>query len=194
VPPGRVRRARSVLPELLSKGYRPARLPRRAELAELTARRMDPVSNAGYRFTDVTPVLEPGLGDGDIHHLVRNLQVWCSDGPGTRDLCEGPAARWIYGAAWNTPGTAEAIHQPRWRHLAGSSRGVGIRLVRDGTQRPATASEIARRLSAWASGLADRSGSLTETDEQLIQAFNSSQPDAGLGAHVASGSRETRRG
>ena len=171
-----------------------ARLPRRHELAELTARHTDLVPNAGYRFTDVTPVTEPGLGDGDIHHLVGNLQVWCSDGPGTAELCEGPAARWMYGAAWNTPGTAEAIHQPRWRHLAGSSRGVGIRLVRDGAQRPAAAGEIARRLSAWISGLSDRVGPLAATDEQLIQALGSSQPDAGLGTHVAAGPGETRHG
>lgn len=37
------------------------------------------------------------------------------------ELRLGPAARWLHGAAWNTPGTPEEIHRPRWRHLAGSS-------------------------------------------------------------------------
>lgn len=171
-----------------------ARLPRRAELTELTARRTDPVRNAGYKFAEATSVTEPGLGDGDIHHLVGNLQVWCSDGPDAGDLCAGPAARWLHGAAWNTPGTAEEIHRSRWRHLAGSSRGVGIRLVRDGAQRPATPVELARRLSAWVSSLADRSGPLAAIDERLIRALGSSQPDAGLGAHVAAGPGETRHG
>ena len=112
-----------------------ARLPRRAELIELTVPHTGPVLNAGYRFADVTPAIEPGLGDGDIHHLTGNLQVWCGDGPDAGQLCDGPAARWLHGAAWNTPDTPEEIHRPRWRHLAGSSRGVGIRLVRS-SRRP----------------------------------------------------------
>jgi hypothetical protein len=51
------------------------------------------------------------------------------------------------------PGAAE---QPRSRHLLGSSRGVGIRLVRDG-QQPAGAAEPARRLRQWITALDDRS-------------------------------------
>ena len=171
-----------------------ARLPRRAELTELTARRTAPVRNAGYKFADATTVIEPGLGDGDIHHLVGNLQVWCSDGPGSGDLCAGPAARWLHGAAWNTPDTAEEIHRPRWRHLTGSSRGVGIRLVRDGARRPASAGELTRQLSAWVTSLASRACPLAGIDERLIQALGSSQADAGLGAHVAARPRETRHG
>lgn len=171
-----------------------ARLPRRAELTELAAPRTAPVRNAGYKFADATTVIEPGRGDGDIHHLVGNLQVWCSDGPGSGDLCGGPAARWLHGAAWNTPDTAEEIHRSRWRHLTGSSRGVGIRLVRDGTQRPASTEELAQWLSAWVSSLADRAGPLAGIDERLIQALGSSQADAGLGAHVAARPGETRHG
>jgi hypothetical protein len=171
-----------------------ARLPRRAELAELTASCTGPVANAGYQFADVTPVIEPGLGDQDIHHLLGNLQVWCGDGPGDEELCHGPAARWLHGAAWNTPATPQEIHWPRWRHLEGSSRGVGIRLVRDGARRPVSARELASRLSAWVTGLTDRSRPLTETGQQLIRALSASQADAGLGAHVAPGPGEPRRG
>ena len=47
-----------------------ARLPSRAELIELTSQRSR-VSNADYRYGDVTPVTEPGRGDGGIHHLAR---------------------------------------------------------------------------------------------------------------------------
>lgn len=171
-----------------------ARLPRRAELMELTAQRTGAVLNAGYRFADVTPVIEPGLDDGDIHHLPGNLQVWCGDGPATADLCDGPAARWLHGAAWNTPDTPEEIHRPRWRHLAGSSRGVGIRLVRDGACPPVSVGELARRLHAWISSLAGRSCSLAAADQRLIRALDGSQADAGLGSHVAAGTGEPRHG
>ena len=122
-----------------------ARLPSRAELAKLTAPGTRPVLNAGYRFADVLPVAEPGLGADQIHHLIGNLQVWCGDGPGDDDLCCGPATRWLHGAAWNTPGTPQEIHRARWRHLAGSSRGIGIRLVRDGTRQPVSAGTLAER-------------------------------------------------
>jgi formylglycine-generating enzyme required for sulfatase activity len=171
-----------------------ARLPRRAELADLTASCTGPVTNAGYRFADVTPVAEPRCGTGDIHHLLGNLQVWCSDGPDEEEVCHGPAARWLHGAAWNTPGTPAEIHRPRWRHLAGSSRGVGIRLVRDGIQRPASASDLASRLSAWVTSLSDRSRPLAEADQRLIRTLDVSQADAGLGAHVAPGPGKPRRG
>jgi hypothetical protein len=171
-----------------------ARLPRRAELAELTASWTGPVVNTDYKFADVTPVTEPGHGSRDIHHLLGNLQVWCGDGPGDEELCHGPAARWLYGAAWNTPGTPREIRRPRWRHLAGSSRGVGIRLVRDGTRQPASASDLASRLSAWISSLPDRSRPLPETDQRLIRALRASQADAGLCPHVAPGPGESLGG
>ena len=57
---------------------------------------------------------------------------------------DGPAARWLHGAAWNTPATATEMQRPRHRHLLGCSRGVGIRLVRDGTQAAGHAGELAR--------------------------------------------------
>ena len=28
---------------------------------------------------------------------------------------DGPATRWLHGAAWNTPDTPQEIHQARWR-------------------------------------------------------------------------------
>ncbi len=171
-----------------------ARLPRRAELTKLTAPGVGPVLNVGYRFADVLPVVEPGLGADQIHHLVGNLQVWCGDGPGDDDLCCGPAARWLHGAAWNTPGTPAEIYRARWRHLAGSSRGVGIRLVRDGTQQPVSAGALAERLSTWITSLADRSRPLAEADQRLIQALSRSQANAGLGAHVTARPGEPRRG
>jgi hypothetical protein len=174
-----------------------ARLPCRAELielVELSAPRTGPALNAGYRFADVTPVIEPGLGERDIHHLTGNLQVWCGDGPDAGQLCAGPAARWLHGAAWNTPDTPEEIHRPRWRHLTGSSRGVGIRLVRDGACSPVSVSELARQLHTWISSLADRSCSLAEADERLIRVLTGSQADAGLGSHVIAGSGESRHG
>jgi hypothetical protein len=75
------------------------------------------------------PVTEPGRDPGEIHYLAGNVQVWCCDGPAACPAA--PAARWLHGAAWNTPGTPEERNRPRSRHPSGASRGVGIRLVRD---------------------------------------------------------------
>ena len=170
-----------------------ARLPRRAELVKLT-REAATTGNAGYRHGDVTPVTEPGLPASTIHHLLGNLQVWCGDGPDAELLPGGPAARWLHGIAWNTPATQEAAQQPRHRHILGCSRGVGIRLARDGTQQPVGISELAARLAAWTGSLADRSRPLAEIDGRLIRALEASQPDGGLGTHVAAGPRESRHG
>lgn len=59
---------------------------------------------------------------------------------------------------------------------------------------PVSNAELARRLAAWISRLDDRSGSLSEIDQQLIGALGASQADAGLGAHVAARAGETRHG
>ena len=169
-----------------------ARLPARAELAALTA--ATPAGrNAGYREGDASPVTEPGTGRSAIHHLLGNLQLWCSDGPDTDASSGGPVTRWLYGTAWNTPATREAAQQSRSRHLLGSSRGVGIRLVRDG-QQPVSAVELARRLGRWISALDDRSRPLDEIDQQVIRLLSGSQADAGLGAHVAASAGEPVRG
>ncbi len=72
---------------------------------------------------------EPGRRAGQIHHLLGNLQVWCSDGPAAADCPGAPAARWLFGVAWNTPVTVQEARRARHRHILGCSRGVGIRLV-----------------------------------------------------------------
>lgn len=169
-----------------------ARLPARAELLRLT-QDAALTGNAGYRCGDVTPVTEPGPPPAGIHHLLGNLQLWCDDGPG-QALAGGPAVRWLYGTAWNTPATREAAQQPRWRHILGCSRGVGIRLVRDRVQQPVPVAALAGQLAAWISSLAGRSRPLSEIDQQLIGALAASQADAGLGAHVAAGAGESRHG
>jgi hypothetical protein len=171
-----------------------ARLPTRPELIELTSRISATACNAAYRFGDVTPVTEPGHPPGDIHHLLGNVQAWCADGPPAGQLPGGPAGRWLYGTAWNTPATEEEARRPRHRHILGCSRGVGIRLVRDGAQRPVSVGELADRLAAWIAILADRSWPVSELDEWLIRALDASQADAGLGPHIAPGAGEARHG
>jgi formylglycine-generating enzyme required for sulfatase activity len=168
-----------------------SRLPARAELTALTSGAAT-TGNAGYRFGDVTPVIEPGMRWTQIHHLLGNLQTWCCDGPD--EPAGGPAARWLHGIAWNTPATQQAAQQPRCRHILGCSRGVGIRLVRDGSQQPMRTRELAGRLAAWITSLADRSRPLAEIDEQLIRALDASQADSGLGSHVSAGAGEPRHG
>jgi hypothetical protein len=169
-----------------------ARLPTRAELATLTAG-MPTGGNAGYRDGDASPVTEPGTGPSGIHHLLGNLQLWCGDGPDSDASSGGPVTRWLYGIAWNTPATRKAAEQLRSRHLLGCSRGVGIRLVRDG-QQPVSAAELARRLGRWIGALDDRSRPLAEIDQHVIRLLDSSQADAGLGAHITSGTGEPVHG
>jgi formylglycine-generating enzyme required for sulfatase activity len=171
-----------------------ARLPARTELIELTSHASGAAGNTAYRSGDVTPVTEPGRRAGEVHHLLGNLQVWCADGPTAGHFPCGPAARWLYGAAWNTPATAEEVGRPRHRHILGCSRGVGIRLVRDGAQHPVGIGELAARLTAWIAILADRSRPLAELDQWLIRALDASQADAGLRPHVAPGAGETGHG
>lgn len=124
-----------------------ARLPSRDELLRLIASAT--VGIAGYQSGDVTPVSEPGRSADEIHHLLGNLQVWCGDGPAAADCRSGPAVRWLSGIAWNTPATREEAERPRHRHVLGCSRGVGIRLVRDGTQQPVLAGDLTARLAGW---------------------------------------------
>ncbi|MFD0351713.1 SUMF1/EgtB/PvdO family nonheme iron enzyme [Kitasatospora aburaviensis] len=80
-----------------------ARLPTRAEALEAAAFAPTP-HNTAYAHGDTVPVAEPGRGAGQIHHLVGNVQIWCSDGPGAGSM--EPTRRYLFGAAWNTPATA----------------------------------------------------------------------------------------
>lgn len=206
-----------------------ARMPTRAEMLEQTRPATDTadpaandITNSDYRVGDVTPVAEPSRGPSQIHHLVGNLQVWCADGPaGPAEAApEEPLVRWLHGAAWNTPSTAWEIHRPRYRHLTGCSRGVGVRLVRANahsnvsrTVSPVPAREIAMLLGKWIESLNDRSQALAALDGRLVTALDAmrdtvrdtarearpdrprvSQADVGLSAHVGAGVGETLPG
>lgn len=146
-----------------------ARLPTRAEASAIMTGHA--ANNAEYRCGDVSPVEEPGRPPRDIHHLVGNVQIWCSDGP---QLPAGhPVQRYLIGAAWNTPATPAAVHAERSRYLLGSSRGVGLRLVRDHDGTAAlTVEEIAHRLGAWIDGLGGPGLSPGDRDRRLIAALS----------------------
>ncbi|AVH55633.1 hypothetical protein C4B68_07395 [Streptomyces dengpaensis] len=146
----------------LMAAWNGARLPTRAEVLEATtgARAV----NCDYVIGDTCSVAEPGLGREDVHHLVGNVQVWCADGPQQPD--EQPVQRYVAGAAWNTPGSWEAVSAVRSRYLLGSSRGVGVRLVRDAHTTNATqlgAWELANLLNRWVTA-ADSSDQTTPGD------------------------------
>jgi hypothetical protein len=171
-----------------------SRLPTRAEMIKVTGHASLFVTNADYAYGDTTPVNQAGRDADEIHHLVGNLQVWCADGPTARELHYGPASRWLHGAAWNTPATPREIHRPRHRHLAGSSRGIGIRLVREQPMRQVPVRDLALLLHEWTAGLGGSAGSLTTLGEQLAQRITqaaASQADVALGAHVGAGAGET---
>lgn len=148
-----------------------ARLPTRAEALDATVG-APPPHNCGYAVGDASSVVEPGRGSGQVHHLVGNLQIWCHDGP-----AQNPARaeqRFLFGAAWNTPGTRGAIEAERSRYLLGSSRGVGVRLVRDPDTTQATglgAWELAQRVNEWIDDLGVPDRSLGEQDRRLVTAL-----------------------
>ena len=172
-----------------------ARLPRRAELIHEANLAGAPAVNSDYRHGDVTSVVEPGAAADQIHHLIGNLQVWCQDGPDPGQLYQGPLTRWLQGAAWNTPATPAEIHRPRDRHLAGASRGIGVRLVRDrDPATPVPVERLAALLTRWMISLKDRGLPLAALDGRLITALHRSQTDGGLGSLVRPGARETSQG
>lgn len=155
-----------------------ARLPTRAEALEASLG-APPARNCDYAIGDVSCVVEPGLGAGQVHHMVGNLQIWCGDGP-TQDAAR-PEQRFLFGAAWNTPGTRTAITAERSRYLLGSSRGVGIRLVRDPDTTQATglgAWELAHRLNGWIDDLGGPARSLGERDRHLVTALTAAAPSS----------------
>jgi formylglycine-generating enzyme required for sulfatase activity len=161
-----------------------ARLPTRAEMTAETGSDGLRVTNHGYQAGDTVPVTEPGRGPDSVHHLAGNLQVWCGDGPDADPSV--PLSRWLHGAAWNTPGTAEEVHRPRSRHLAGASRGVGIRLVRGqlAASIPSTPAAVADAMRTWIQSLTDRERPLRDLDEALPRALERLQADSRLRAHI----------
>jgi hypothetical protein len=155
-----------------------ARLPTHGELRVLAAD--TEASNHDYAIGDVAPVAYLTAPHG-IHHPVGNLQVWCDDGPPA--LFGQPVERWIHGAAWNTPATAEEVDRLRSRHLLGASRGVGIRLVRNATTPSAgrTVAQVAVVLRNWIDSLTDRSRTLADLDLDVVRGL---QADVALQTHV----------
>ncbi|MFC5668334.1 SUMF1/EgtB/PvdO family nonheme iron enzyme [Kitasatospora misakiensis] len=156
-----------------------ARLPSRAEVVEAAAL-VPSVYNAGYRFGDATPVIEPGRDPGDIHHLVGNVQVWCQDGESGG--LEFPLRRYIVGAAWNTPSTRAAVSEVRSRYLLGASRGVGVRLVRDPSIRAADeigAWELAERVGSWVNSLDPTGVPVGYLDQALVTTLTGSCAESG---------------
>lgn len=150
-----------------------ARLPTRAEALEATFS-APPPANCAYAVGDTSPVAEPGRGSGQVHHLVGNLQIWCDDGPDSTDA--EPIRKYLFGAAWNTPGTKQEIAAVRSRYLLGSSRGVGVRLVREPDTPACTALgvwEIAHRLNRWVEELDGPTRPLGELDRRLVTALTS---------------------
>ena len=154
--------------------YLGCRLPWRAELDALTTAADVDLNtiNADYRVGDVLPVVESDLPESRIHHLVGNVQVWCLDGPATPTEGDEPASRYLYGAAWNTPASLDEIRRVRSRHIAGCSRGVGVRLIRDtGTETAEPAARIAERLHEAFNALSGRDQHLSEMDADTIAAL-----------------------
>ncbi len=171
-----------------------ARLPTRQEIQQIS-HAANP-TNTDYLIGDLVPVQEPNLTDHDMHHRVGNVQVWCTDGP--RPTSTGPLQRYLYGAAWNTPDTPADINAVRSRHLLGSSRGVGIRLVQD----PAPTEKmdptaVASLLGQWLTDLdLFPDAPLSVLDQRLVDVLTPTrarelQANGRLGSLVGTGTRES---
>lgn len=150
--------------------YTGSRLPSRDEIDDLVLNSGIDLKtvNADYRVGDALPVIEPQASADVIHQLVGNVMVWLRDGSDASESLNGPTMKYWYGAAWNTPDTMEEVRRLKGRHFTGSSRGLGIRLVRDsGIQTtPESGSEIAARIQEAFQVLSERNGSsLAQLDE-----------------------------
>ncbi|GAA1657399.1 hypothetical protein GCM10009765_03660 [Fodinicola feengrottensis] len=154
-----------------------ARLPTRAELHRHTLG-AEP-TNTMYAVGDVVAATEPGRSQLDIHHRVGNLQTWCGDGPpGGRHQ---PVARYLFGAAWNTPAGRTAITAIRSRQLLGGSRGIGLRPVRDTENRTLETAELAGGLWRWIHSLRDRAQPLQTLDQTVLDLLAPTAPACGRG-------------
>jgi hypothetical protein len=155
--------------------YSASRLPTRGEMDDLVAQSgvdLDGV-NADYRIGDVAPVVVEGLDPDAVHHPVGNLQVWCADGPPVAELVGGPMTRFLHGVAWNTPAAPQELRRVKARHLTGTSRGVGVRLVRD-QQRggPAvSAATLAKSIHQGFLSLTQRERPLSELEDAFVKAL-----------------------
>jgi hypothetical protein len=156
----------------LSKGLR---LPKRTEINTLvynTNVSLDSI-NAGHKLDDVQPVNIEDYVPGEVNNVVGNLAVWCSDGKNQLPNDPQSATRYIYGTAWNRPATLREITKEHARPLVGNSRGVGIRLVKDGSSTQISPSELIERLRKIQTILKDNGAfSLHEKDEKIINLFN----------------------
>ncbi|MGL5828946.1 MAG: hypothetical protein ACRC0L_05180 [Angustibacter sp.] len=171
-----------------------ARLPTRQEIQQIS-HTANP-TNTDYLIGDLVPVQEPHLTDQDIHHRVGNVQIWCADGPPPTPT--GPLQRYLFGAAWNTPDTPADINAVRSRHLLGSSRGVGIRLVQDPapTEKMDPAA-VAALLAQWLTDLDHFPDEpLAVLDQRLIDTLTPThgrelQTNGRLSSLVGTGTRES---
>lgn len=147
------------------------RLPTRLEIDELAQNAevdFDTI-NAGHRFDDVYPIDSRNYKQGEIHDIIGNLAVWCSDGP--KQLPNDPqsSTRYIYGTAWNRPATPREVTKDQSRPLTGNSRAVGIRLVKDSATRAIPFAELADKLQKISPLLQEKKNRpLRERDEAII--------------------------
>jgi formylglycine-generating enzyme required for sulfatase activity len=149
-----------------------SQLPMRKDIDELAMQSAIEMSeiNADYRVGDATAVAEQRIGANDsIYHLLGNVAIWCQDGPAESEQSGGPMKKYFYGIAWNTPSTIEEARAVKSRHITGSSRGIGIRLVRDSAKNytPESPADIAQSINVSFEALADRTQPLAKLEAQF---------------------------
>ena len=155
--------------------YSGLRLPRRSEINLLfkSTKISLEIINAEHKLDDVTPMTTKNCIRGEINDVVGNLAVWCLDGE--KHLSGDPQSitRYIYGTSWNRQASLKEITKNHFRPIIGSSRSVGIRLVKDSSTKKITFEELVEKVKNIPVILREKNSlSLCDKDLAIIGLFD----------------------
>lgn len=127
------------------------RLPTRAEIDSLTEQ-MGEIDfsevNCDHVHDDVTPNGYTKSNAFGMYDSIGNLAIWCIDG--FNEINELGEVKFMYGTAWNKNGDMSEVTIIKARPITGSSRGVGVRLVKDAAPKQTlSAKDLAARFDGW---------------------------------------------
>lgn len=153
--------------------YSGARLPNREEylgiISQLGNINFSEV-NCEYMLGDTTPVDESKVDSLGLLDAVGNVAIWCLDGPENQN--HQIKTKFFCGTAWNRAGTVDELKREKSRPIIGTSRGIGIRLVKDDKKRcdQFSPEELATIFREWFAVLEDEQD-MERKENYLLEAL-----------------------